>query len=231
MTVNLRDEIRNYKVTSALPTELMKTSREYDVLAILKYSFPERFSKLRKAEAPDLQDPYGELGVEVTWGGSPRDELISGESLKYSKAKTVAAKERSLQKIRENGGNRDEISTSYPVATSEDDKKNVIKVFQKKLKKVDIYRKSFKCVGLAIMIDIPLFFFYDPHWGKWLSSINNNGFDFVAIIHWSGVDIYDFKTDKYSKRLISREDMDALQRLGRMAAEGIINDDDPVWND
>ena len=28
---------------------------------------------------------------------------------------------------------------------------------------------------------------------------------------------------------IDREDMDALKRLGRMAAEGIIKDDDPVW--
>ena len=28
---------------------------------------------------------------------------------------------------------------------------------------------------------------------------------------------------------IDREDTDALKRLGRMAAEGIIKDDDPVW--
>ena len=33
--------------------------------------------------------------------------------------------------------------------------------------------------------------------------------------------------NSYAK--IDREDMDALKRLGRMAAEGIIKDDDPVW--
>lgn len=227
--MNLRNNIRNFQFTSALSTELIKISREYKVLAILKYSFPERFSKLQKAECPDLQDFEGKLGVEVTWGGSPRDELISGESLKYSHAKTDAEKEKILQKIRENGGNRDAISTSYPVGTSEDDKKNVIEVFQKKLKKVGNYRKSFQCVGLAIIIDIPLFLFYDSQWGKWLSGINNDSFDFVALIHWSGVEIYDFKTEEYSNRKISREDMDALKRLGRMAAEGMIRDDDPVW--
>lgn len=82
---------------------------------------------------------------------------------------------------------------------------------------------------LAIIIDIPMFFFDDPQWGRWLSDINNDSFAFVAIIHWSGVDIYDFKTGEYSKQRIDREDMDALKRLGRMAAEGIIKDDDPVW--
>ena len=228
--MNLRDEIRNFQVTTALPTELMKTSREYKALAILKYSFPDCFAKLHKAEAPDLQDDDGNLAIEVTWGGSPRDEQISGESLKYSHAETEAEKEKSLQKIRKNGGNRDAISTSYPVGTSEGDKKNVIEVFRKKLEKADNYRQSFKRIGLAIIIDIPLFFFEDPQWGQWLSDINNGGFDFVALIHWSGVDIYDFKTREYSNRRIDREDMDALKRLGRMAAEGIVMDDDPVWD-
>ena len=228
-TMNLRDEIRNYQFTTTLPTELMKTSREYRTLAILKYSFPERFSKLQKAEAPDLQASDGQLAVEVTWGGSPRDEQISGESLKFSHARTEAEKESCLKKIQNNGGNRDDVSTSYPVGTSEGDKKNIVEVFRKKLKKVDNYRMSFQCIGLAIILDIPLFFFDDSQWGKWLSDINNDSFDFVALIHWSGLDIYDFKTGNYSQRRISREDMDALKRLGRMAAEGIILDNDPVW--
>lgn len=227
--MNLRDEVRSFQVTTALSTELIKTSREYNVLAILKYSFPDCFTKLHKAEAPDLQDDDGNLAVEVTWGGSPRDELISGESLKYTHAKTEVEKVRSLQKIRKNGGDRDAVSTSYPVGTSESDKKNVIEVFRKKLKKADNYRQSFQRIGLAIIIDIPLFFFDDPQWGKRLSYINDDSFDFVAIIHWSGVDIYDFKTGKYINKRISREDMDALKRLGRMTAEGIIKDDDPVW--
>lgn len=35
----------------------------------------------------------------------------------------------------------------------------------------------------------------------------------MALIHWSGVDIFDFKTGEYSKQRICREDMDALKRL------------------
>lgn len=227
--MNLRDDIRNYEVTTALSPKLIKTSREYKVLAILKYSFPERFSKLQKSEAPDLQEPDGELAVEVTWGGSPRDGLISGESVKYSHAKTKDEKDKIRQKIQKNGGDRNDISTNYPVGTSEGDKKSVIEAFRKKLKKVDNYRQSFLRIGLAIIIDIPLFLIDDPDWGNWLSDINNSSFDFVALIHWSGVDIFDFKTGEYSKQRICREDMDALKRLGRMTAEGKIKDDDPVW--
>jgi len=227
--MNLRDDIRYYEVTSALPTELIKTSREYKSLAILKYSFPERFSKLHKSEAPDLQASDGSLAVEVTWGGSQQDELISGESLKYTHATTKAEKERILQKIRKNGGNRDDVSTSYPVGTSEGDKKNVIGAFRKKLKKVDKYRQSFQRIGLAILIDTPSLLFDDSRWGEWLSDINGDSFDFVALIHWSGVDLYDFKTGEYLSQRISSEEMDALKCLGRMAAEGIIKDDDPVW--
>ena len=115
------------------------------------------------------------------------------------------------------------------MGTSDGDKKNIIKAFRKKLKKVDNYRQRFRCIGLAIIIDIPLFLFDDPKWGDWLSDINDGSFDFVALIHWSGLDIYDFKTGEYSIKRISREDMDALKRLGRMAAEGIIKDNDSVW--
>ncbi len=226
----ITDDIRNYEVTSALHAELIKTSREYTVLAILKYSFPERFSNLCKSESPDLQDKGGKLGVEVTWGGSPRDELINGESYKYSHAKTEDDREKCLQKIRNNGGDRDEYSINFPCTTIEGDKNNIEVVFNKKLKKLDCYRKHFDKVGLAIMMDIPLLLFGGFDWGSWLTYINNGKFAFVALIHWSGVDIYDFEKDEYSSRRIGREDMDALKKLGRMAAEGIIKDDNSVWN-
>ena len=42
--------------------------------------------------------------------------------------------------------------------------------------------------------------------------------------------LFDKQRDNFnSYAKIDREDMDALKRLGRMAAEGIIKDDDPVW--
>lgn len=227
--MNLTDEIRNFQVSSPLPTEKIKTSREYFALAILKHSFPERFVSLCKAEAPDLQDVITNLGIEVTSGLSPQDEQITGESLKYSRAKTESERRKCLRVIHNCGGTRDNISTGYPISTADKDKAHVIDIFQKKMKKIDQYHKQFRHMGLAIIIDIPMFLFCDPNWGEWLEQINKGQFDFVALIHWSGVDIYDFATRNYYIKRIDREDMDALKRLGRMAAEGIIRDDEFVW--
>ena len=42
---------------------------------------------------------------------------------------------------------------------------------------------------------------------------------------------YDSRTGEYSKQRISNEDMNALKRFGRMVAEGIIKDGDPVGSD
>ncbi len=78
-------------------------------------------------------------------------------------------------------------------------------------------------------INIPMFLFCDPNWGEWLEQINKGQFDFVALIHWSGIDVYDFATRNYYMKRIDRENMNALKRLGRMAAEGIIRDDEFVW--
>lgn len=227
--LNITDEIRNYEVTAALPFELMKRSEEYRVLAILKYCFPQQFAKLHKAESPDLQDEENSLGIEVTSAISPEDQQISGESLKYAHAKTDAEREKSLQIIRKNGGDRNEFSTSYPVGTAKKDKANVQNAYAKKLKKLKAYRKRCSRIGLVIIIDIPLFFFEDPEWGKWLIKDNEDEFDFVILLHWSGLDMYDVEAKEYNHIKIERNDMDALNRLGRMAAEGIIKDDDPVW--
>lgn len=49
-------------------------------------------------------------------------------------------------------------------------------------------------------------------------------------IHWSGIDVYSFIAKDYCIKRIKPEDMDALKKLARMAAEGRIRDDDPIWH-
>lgn len=228
--MNLNEEIiRMYQAKGPLPSEEIKTSREFYALAVLKYSYPEKFSGLRKMEAPDLQDISNGIGIEVTWGGSPRDAVITGENAKYSRSKTAEDREKSLRIIRRNGGERNEYSISYPVSTADGDIKNLRNVFIKKVKKAEMYKKSFPVLGLAVLMDIPLFFFEGLSWGEGLEELNGDAFDFVTLIHWSGVDTYWFDGNNYSSNIISRDDMDALKKLGRMTAEGIIDEDDTVW--
>ena len=226
----LTDEIRNYQITTSLPADKIKYSREYQVLAILKYAFGKEYACLHKGESPDLQDSEGNIGIEVTWGGSPIAEKISGESVKYSHAQTPAEREKCLGVIRKNGGDRDEVSTSYPVETVESEKVCISNVLRKKIRKANNYHERCQRIGLAIMLDIPLIFFSDLKWGEWLAEENKGSFDFIVLTHWSGVDSYDFLTKEYSSHRISRDDMDSLKKLARMTAEGIISDDSSVWN-
>ena len=137
----LSDEIRNYKVSFPLPAKMVKISREYNVLAILKYALPEQFSNLHKAEKPDLQDTESNLGIEVTSAISPLNEQITGESIKYSHAKTDAERAECLRIIKNCGGTRDAISTGYPVSTADNDKELVIEAFRKKMNKIERKRK------------------------------------------------------------------------------------------
>ena len=51
-----------------------------------------------------------------------------------------------LRKIRENGGEKDNYSISFPVSTAQIDKKNIEIIFEKKLKKIIIYGYSQKTV-------------------------------------------------------------------------------------
>ena len=229
----ITDEIRNYRPVGALPLEQHKTCDEYYTLAMLKYAFPDRFSKLHKAESPDLQDADSELGIEVTWGCSPTDKKIDGESYKYSQSKTDEERKRHLQEIRKSGGEQYGILTSYPTGTDEGAKACIMDAFRKKLKKIERYRENLQKLGVAIMMDIPLSILYDPNWGGRLLEIERGSeskYDFVALIHWKGVSLYDFQTQEYSHFAITEHERITLKKLARMTVEGIFTEDDPVWN-
>jgi hypothetical protein len=52
---------------------------------------------------------------------------------------------------------------------------------------------------------------------------------FAVLVHWSGVDLYDFNTKKYIFKMISKQEMLTLKKIGRLTAEGIITVEDDVW--
>ena len=227
--MKLTDNIRNYSFATSLQSAQQKTYREYEALSLLKYSFPELFSKLRKGDAPDLQDSDGRIGVEVTWGSSPENELIASESNKYTRA-TEENKRGILERIREHGGDRKGSVTSFPLGTEDRDKAYILRAFEKKVEKADRYHEGFIKIGLVIIIDVPLSIYPDFDWGNWLEPYNNNKFDFVILSHWQGICMYDFRTGEYTNKKISKGDRCALKKLSRLTTEGIIRDDDPVWD-
>jgi len=227
--LNITDDIRKFRPTSDISPELRKLSQEYYALAVLKYCDKQRFGGLRKAESPDLQDSEGYLGIEVTDSTSAQEQQISGESIKFRNAKTDTERENALRIICRNGGDRNAQHTSYPIGTKEGVLKNVQNAYCNKLKKLSKYRRKCSKIGLVIRIDFPISILGNTQWGTLLTGKKEDDFDYIILLHWSGIDIYDVRIDAYSHFRINREDMDDLKRLGRMTAEGIINDNDPIW--
>ena len=192
------DAIRDYQVTAGISAELKKKSEEYYALAVLKHCDKMRFSCLYKTESPDLQSKDGMLGIEVTNAEAPGDQQINGESIKYQHAKTDEEREKALRIIRRNGGDRNTCCTTYPTGTDTKELKNIKNAYCKKLKKLNTYREKCSEVGLVIRIDVPICILGDAQWGNLLHKENEDGFDFIALLHWSGMDIFEMKTGKYS---------------------------------
>ena len=71
------------------------------MLGVLKHSFPNRFSCVYKAEAPNLHDEEDKLGIEVVSELLPQDERISYGSTKYSRANTEEQRQRCENIIQE----------------------------------------------------------------------------------------------------------------------------------
>lgn len=226
----LTGRINEYCISEPLSSNLIKVSKEYFALALLRYCIPNQFDCLKKAESPDLQDDNGLIGIEVTDATSEQEQQISGESIKYSKAKFEEERQKSLSIIRRNGGDRNEWFISYPVSNEEREKKNVKRAYLRKLKKVECYRKVCTRLGLFIEIDTqPLFAAKDLDWEKCSLSSTGKGFDFVILSSWKGLELYDFEIKENRSITIKREDRDTLKFLARLTAEGIINENDPEW--
>lgn len=232
--MELNDRIRNRHFGYVLDSHFWKTSNEYTALACLKYCFGEKYRRLRKAEAPDLQDAENSVAIEVTDSVTPNDAQIIGEFTKLSQVSTEEQKEKCRKKIIQNGARL--LSDGMIAGKSrgpETEKREIINAFVQKLSKISKYRKmGFANIGLLIYHEKPAFSETLDNFPQWLIDAQKDcadKYDFVYILHVEGLLFYDFANREKSEIIIPHEDKYALGNLGRMAAEGEVKDDDPIW--
>ena len=232
--MELNDEIRNKHFDDILDSHLWKTSNEYTALASLKYCFGEKYRYLRKAEAPDLQDAENSVAIEVTDSVTPNDAQIIGEFTKLSQVITEEQKEKCRKKIIQNGACL--LSDGMIAGKSrgpETERHEIINAFVQKLSKLSRYRKmGFANIGLLIYHEKPVFPETIDNFPKWLADAQKDcadKYNFVYILHVDGLLFYDFASGEKIEIIIPHEDSFALGNLGRMAAEGEVKDDDPIW--
>lgn len=228
------NDVRDIPSRCVLDSHLWKRCIEYTALASLKYCFSDKYRHLRKAEAPDLQDHENSVAIEVTNSVTPTDAQIIGEFTKLSQVSTEAQKEKCRQKISQNGAKLIcDGFMAWNFRSPETGINEIVNAFVRKLNKVSIYRQSgFEKIGLLINHENPVFSEEVANYSKILMDAQKDyadKYDFVYILHIEGLLFYDFASGEKSEIVISREDRFALGNLGRMAAEGKVKDDDPIW--
>lgn len=226
--------IRNKMFPKPLAPGLCKKSTEYAVLAVLKHCERELFRFLHHADVPDLQDEVNGIGIEVTEAITRSHAQVNGEFTKLSQSDDPDEKEKSRKIIRQNGVNLvEDFLMVFPAFSPADEKSTILNAFQSKLDKAGIYRrKGFASVGLLIYVEAPILDdtrFNGYGWFTSAQADRKEKYDFVYLCYRDGLIRFVFQKKKCKEFFIPKNDMAGLQNLGRMAAEGEIKDDDPIW--
>ena len=231
--MKLTDEIRNKYFDRPLDTNLWKASYEYTALAALKYVDNKRYKHLYHADAPDLRDDVNSVGIEVTEAIDPKRARTVGEMLKYQKCTRESDKLKCREKIYEYAEDFDKYGAVFPDRYPYHEQEEIVAAFQNKLQKIKSYRANgFKRLGLLIYMKGRIFMEGCRCFDEWLRDAQKDTlekFDFVYILHLDGLLYYDFSTGEKKHVTIPWEDGEALLKLGRMAAEGEVADDNPIW--
>ena len=226
------DFVRNKRFPKAFTPRMRSISIEYTALAVLKYCEGETYRFLRHGDAPDLQDTTNSIGIEVTRAVDQDEAMLGSEFVKLAAKIDPKEKEKCRERIGQTGAKlTEDWGMTYPPLKPE--KEIIVHAFKSKLSKVASYRqKGFSSVGVFIYREDPLFSDTESEWFEWLQSAQAetpDRFGFAYLCYISGLLFYDFKKQVATKREIKQTDLEALLKLGSMAAIGEIKDDDPIW--
>ena len=86
MSIELPHNISAIEPLHPLDSENMKHYTEELALAVLRYFFDE-YDNLLVKDAPGLQMPDGDIGIEVTEIAVSKNKAIDGDYLQYRKTK------------------------------------------------------------------------------------------------------------------------------------------------
>lgn len=230
------DKIKNKKFIESIKSEPQKHSQEYRVLATLRYLYPNKFENMVTDESPDLQDNKNGVGIEVTVAVDFRDMRASREFVnlqqnnsntkKYKKAIASSGYSIFPIPIKEDAV---AISTS---GTSDGEKFFFQASMRRKAGKLQLYRKNFRKIGLAILLsEIPTSY-AENHLSEWISEMfdeSPNLFDFVYVIFHRFCLYYDAQAKSTEKHSLTQDESRLLAKIGRMTAEGELTMSDIEW--
>ena len=215
MSIELPHNISAIESLHPLDSEDIKHYTEELALAVLRYFFDE-YDNLLVKDAPDMQMPDGDIGIEVTEIAVSKNKAIDGDYLQYRKTKDT----KYLEKIKEKGGTATDINYGVLPVTKHDELEAMKAVFQKKLKKIHEYKsKGFNVLGLVmVMTEIPV-----PYtafeWGEMIYALNSGTdkhYDRIFFTYRSALSILDCTTGEVQFKSIAAKEYDALCEYARL---------------
>ena len=229
------DLVKNKKYNTSIEASLLKHSQEFRALATLRYLFPGEYDAMINGETPDLQDCANSIGIEVTAAVKETDMMVSRLFSELNKG-TPKEIEKRKKTIESNGytfvplkDNRVAISAS---GTADGEKRFIQESIKKKARKFPQYRKTFKTLGLAIILpEIPTTY-AEQHISEWISEVLGKmecSYDFVYVISHRFCIHYNVHKNLLSKHTLSNEESTSLITIGRMTAEGELTLSDVEW--
>ena len=231
------EEVILKKYGVLLDSHLNKDFYEYLCLLVLKRFYKEDFKDLEKPihDIPDLKSGSKKWGIEVTYATSENMAKIEGEFIKYRKGckKSKSKIEQLGGKVEQIGITNAELSISYPLTNSTEEKAIIKKVFEKKVKKIKDYQKDgFQNLGVAILhpdILIPFDNFQDYYQKLFLDIQNklNSFYHSVFLISSQAVIRFDFIPKMNVKTiLIERNEYRTITILALQLAQNLIKIED-----
>lgn len=240
----INDKVRNKVWTERIDSKLDTKSWENQALAILKYFFPVVFADLYSSDAPDIQDRRMVWGIEVVRVGSEEESRLLGEIYQYYNGKEdhdeTKAEKYKVKILRDGGSFTNEGGVEVPLTSSSIEKSEFKDAMLKKLAKLPEYKeKGFAHMGLFMIHNItPLQFLEPKEIREWLDSVQEdspNKYDRVFVLDWDNdkqlnrLVTMDFESGELEIKHIPASIMMDCVRYGRLAAEGGISSDEPIW--
>lgn len=230
------DLLRQYKQHLPIDKNKQKHSQEYKALAILRYLYPQKYLTMAKGESPDLQDKDNGVGIEVVSAVRENDMKASRAFSDLHRTADENNIEKNIERIKSSGYSitsiqEDKFAISA-TGTSEGEKIVLQNNVRKKLERLRLYRKTFKTMGLAILLpEIPTSY-AEEHCMEWIIeslSEAQNRFDFIYVLSHRFCIYYDTHTEFSEKRKLQGEEYTKLSIIAKMTAEGKLSLSDAEW--
>ena len=239
----INDKVKNKVWTERIDNHLVTKSWEKQALAILKYFFPVVFADLYSSDAPDIQDRRMVWGIEVVRVGSEEESRLLGEVNQYFSSlrdhDEIKAK-KYREKILRDGGVFIKTGVQLPRTSIQVEEDRFVHAVCKKLEKLPQYRKhGFVNMGLFMFHnEIPVQYTEPAERMELLDLIQrqySDKYNWAFIVDWDNdkqlnrLAVMNFENQRLEIKHIPVSIMMDCVKYGRLAAEGGISSDEPIW--